>query len=96
MNNDLEMARFCLEHRDRAGPNQNHVDEYKTVIAATAEPGYVDTMPLLLEYGAVLKRSRAIVLAAEERELGMVRFLLNRGADVDKAGVAGWCGGSTG
>ncbi|EYE90702.1 ankyrin repeat domain-containing protein, partial [Aspergillus ruber CBS 135680] len=84
-NNDLKMAQFCLEHG--ADPNRNRVDEYKTVIAATAELGYVDMVALLLEYGAVLKGSGAIVLAAEEGEIEMVRFLLERGADVDEVGV---------
>lgn len=81
-NNNLEMARFCLEHG--ADPNRNRVDEYKTVIAATAELGYVDMVALLLEYGAVLKGSGAIILAAEEGEVEMVRFLLKMGADVDE------------
>ena len=84
-NNNLEMARFCLEYG--ADPNRNRVDEYKTVIAATAELGYVDMVALLLEYGAVLKGSGAIILAAEEGEVEMVRFLLKMGADVDEVGV---------
>lgn len=84
-NDNLEMARFCLEHG--ADPNQNRVDEHKTVIAATAELGYVDMVALLLEYGAVLQGSGAIILAAEEGEVEMVRFLLKMGADVDEVGV---------
>lgn len=84
-NNNLPMARFCLEHG--ANPNRNRVDEYKTVLAATAELGYVDMVALLLDYGAVLKGSGAIVLAADEGEVEMVKFLLERGADVDEVGV---------
>ncbi|KAJ9643485.1 hypothetical protein H2199_004164 [Coniosporium tulheliwenetii] len=82
---DNEWAKFCLQNG--ANPNLNMVDEFKPGLAATAERGITDMVSLLLEHGAWLKGSGAIVLAAEAGKKDMVRFLLEHGADIDEIGV---------
>lgn len=82
---DYEWAKFCLQNG--ANPNLNMVDGFKTVLAVTAESGTTDIVSLLLEHGAWLKGSGAIVLAAEAGRKDMVRFLLEHGADIDEIGV---------
>ena len=42
---------------------------------------------LLIEYGAKVQGSGAIVMAAEEGKVEMVRSLLGKGADVDEIGI---------
>ncbi|XXG99232.1 hypothetical protein Hte_005569 [Hypoxylon texense] len=81
----LDWAQFCLEHG--ANPNLNLVDNYKSVLCATAEKGYQAMAELLLQHGAWLQGSGALVVAAEAGQTKMVRFLLARGAPVDEIGV---------
>ncbi|KAF2654906.1 ankyrin [Lophiostoma macrostomum CBS 122681] len=80
-----EWAKWCLEKG--VDPNIDRVDEYKTVIAGTAENGHIDMVKLLLEHGAELNGSGAIVLAAEAGEKDMVDFLLKQGASINEIGV---------
>ncbi|OJJ33509.1 hypothetical protein ASPWEDRAFT_174912 [Aspergillus wentii DTO 134E9] len=82
---ECDRVRFCLKHG--ADPNLNRIEDYKTVLASAAEEGYIDITALLLEYGAVLNGSGALVLAAEDGKLEMVKYLLGRGADIDEVGV---------
>ena len=82
---DVKWTKLCLENG--ANPNMNKVDEFKSVLGATAESGHLDTATLLLEHGAWLHDSGAIVLAAEAGKEDMVRFLLEKGADVNEIGV---------
>ena len=79
---DLEWTKLCLEHG--AHPNLNRIDERKSILGATAEAGHVETVALLMKHGAWLEGSGAIVLAAEAGKVDMVRFLLDRGADVNE------------
>lgn len=75
-------AKFCLEKG--ADPNYDKpVDEYKTILAGVAENGKVDIVALLLEHGARLKWSGAIVVAAEAGQTQVVKFLLEKGEDLD-------------
>ncbi len=83
--NDFEWTRMCLELG--SNPNLNLVDEHTTILAAVAERASVEMAQLLLEHGAWLKDSGAIVLAAEQGKLAMVKFLLEQGADIDEIGV---------
>ncbi|KAH9993925.1 ankyrin repeat-containing domain protein [Xylariaceae sp. FL0662B] len=83
--NCLDWARFCLERG--ANPNLNLVDGYKTILAATAENDHREMVELLLQHGAWLQGSGAIVLAAEAGQTEIVRFLLTRGAALDEIGV---------
>ncbi|ORY58856.1 ankyrin repeat-containing domain protein [Pseudomassariella vexata] len=83
--NNLEWARFCLEHG--ADPNMNKIDEYKHVLAAVAEEGHVQMAELLLQYGAKLEGSGAIAAAGETGRKEMVRFLLEKGASVNELSV---------
>jgi len=83
--NNLEWAKFCLEHG--ANPNLNMVDEYKTVLAAVAEDGNREVADLLVKHGAWVRGSGAIVLAGEAGKTEMVRFLLDNGADINEVGV---------
>ena len=82
---DFEWARLCLEHG--ADPNKNLVDEHKSILAAVAELASVEMAALLIQYGADVKGSGAIVMAAEEGKLKMVELLLEKGADVDQIGI---------
>ncbi len=65
----------------------NRVDYFKSVLAAAAESGHIEVIELLLQHGAQLKDSGAIVLAAEEGQVDMIRFLLKKGADINEIGV---------
>lgn len=47
----------------------------------------VEVADLLLQHGAKMEGSGAIVLAAEEGKLDMVKFLLEKGADIDEIGL---------
>ncbi|KAF2727348.1 ankyrin, partial [Polyplosphaeria fusca] len=83
---DYEWVKFCLENG--ANANFNRVDEYKTVLGAAAENGRMDVVQLLLDHGATVQGSGAIVLAAEAGNKEVVALLLERGADVNEVGVA--------
>lgn len=83
--NDLEWARLCLEHN--ADPNCNLVDEYMSVLATAAEVTCIEMVKLLVEHGASVKGSGAIVMAAQEGKLDVVQYLLDRGADIDEIGI---------
>lgn len=82
---DLEWAELCLAHG--ADPNRNLVDEYKSILAAVAEFSSVQMATLLVANGAKVKGSGALVLAAEEGKLDMVKYLLDQGADIDEVGI---------
>lgn len=82
---DFEWARLCLSRG--ADPNLNLVDEHKSILAGVAETASVDMARLLIEHGARVKGSGAIVIAAEEGKLDMVKLLLDEGADIDEIGI---------
>ncbi|KAL9130677.1 MAG: hypothetical protein Q9217_001204 [Psora testacea] len=83
--NDMEWTKLCLSRG--ANPNKNLVEEHKSVLAAVAEGASVEMAVLLIEHGAQVKGSGAIVMAAEEGKLDMVKLLLNKGADIDEIGI---------
>lgn len=74
----------CLEHG--ANHNLNKVDEFKSILAATAKCGSLETIALLLKHGALLQGSVAIVIATEAGKEDVVRYLLDQGADVNEIG----------
>ena len=82
---DFEWARLCLSRG--ADPNKNLVDEHKSILAAVAELASVEMAQLLIEHGANVKGSGAIVMAAEEGKPDMVKLLLNKGADINEIGI---------
>lgn len=82
---DFEWAKICLSHG--ANPNKNLYEEHKTILAAVAELASVEMAALLVENGAHVKGSGAIVMAAEEGKLKMVEILLENGADIDEIGI---------
>ncbi len=63
------------------------VDDSKYALAATAESSTVEIADLLLQYDAKLQGSGAIVLAAEQGKIEMVKFLLEKGADINEIGL---------
>lgn len=85
--NNIDWVRYCLEHG--ADPNKDLIEEYRTPLAAAAGNGNVEMVQLLLDYGAVIKGSGAIVVAAEEGHGDIVLLLLENGADIDEIGVEG-------
>ncbi|KAI0132942.1 ankyrin repeat-containing domain protein [Xylariales sp. AK1849] len=84
-NNNLDWAKFCLEHG--ANPNCNLIDEYKSVLAVTAEEDHLAMAELLIQHGAWVKGSGAIVLAADAGHTDMVQLLLAKDADVNEVGL---------
>lgn len=83
--NDLDWAKLCLDRG--ADPNQNLVGEHKSILAAVAELASVEMAALLIQHGAHVNRSGAIVMAAEDGKLDMVRSLLDKGADINEIGI---------
>lgn len=86
LRNDVEWTTLCLDHG--ANPNLHLVDEHKSLLAAVAELSSVEIARLLIERGgATVRGSGAIIMAAEEGKLDMLKFLLERGADVNEVGI---------
>ncbi|KAL5332651.1 ankyrin repeat-containing domain protein [Aspergillus crustosus] len=88
--NRLDWVKFCLEHG--ADPNRNLVDEYLSALSCAASTGSIEMVDLLLQHGARLKGSNAIVEAAIYGNLEMVKHLLLKGADIDEVGIEGPAG----
>lgn len=78
---DISWARFCLENG--ADPNLM-VAHSMCALAAAAGESTVEMADLLLQHGAKMDGSGAIVIAAENGKLDMVEFLLEKGADIDE------------
>ena len=83
--NDFDWARLCLDHG--ADPNRNLVDEHKSTLAAVAELASVEMAELLIQHGAHVKGSGALIMAAEEGKLDVVGLLLDKGADINEIGI---------
>lgn len=84
---DHEWTKLCLSRG--ADPNKNLAnDEHMSVLAAVAELASLESAKLLVEGGASVKGSGAIVMAAQEGKLNMVKFFLDKGADIDEIGIA--------
>ncbi|KAL3480408.1 ankyrin repeat-containing domain protein [Aspergillus californicus] len=88
--NRLDWVKFCLAHG--ADPNRNLVEEYLSALASAAYTGSFEMVDLLLQHGARLKGSNAIVEAAIYGNLEMVKHLLSKGADIDEVGIEGPAG----
>lgn len=82
---DMKWVELCLAHG--ADPNQNLVDEHKSILAAVAELVSIPIAALLVSHGAQVTGSGAIVVAAEEGKLQMVEYLLENGANIDEIGI---------
>ena len=73
------------------GANPNHTVEmqgHKTILACAA--GYSDenVVKVLLDHGAQLEASGALVLAAQKGKMENVKLLIARGADPNEMGIA--------
>lgn len=82
---EISWARFCLDNG--ADPNFHTIDDPMYLLAATAELSTVEMADLLLQHGARMEGSGAIVIAAEKGRINMVKFLLEKGADIDEIGL---------
>ncbi|KAL8684963.1 MAG: hypothetical protein Q9218_008052, partial [Villophora microphyllina] len=82
-----DFSKWLLEHG--ADPNSGHLMADSTsAITAAAERGRIDFADLLVvAYGAEVSGSGALVAAAERKHMDMVRWLLDRGAEIDEIGV---------
>ncbi|KAL4737223.1 ankyrin repeat-containing domain protein [Aspergillus similis] len=86
----LDWVKLCLEHG--ADPNRNVVQDGLTALACAAYTDSSEMVDLLLHHGAQLKGSNAIVEAAINGHLEMVKHLLSKGADIDEVGIKGPAG----
>lgn len=83
---DRDWTGFCL--RRGADPNKHLRDEHQTLLAAVAELVSIEMVKMLVEDGgAAVKGSGAIVMAAQEGKLDMVKYLLENGADINEVGI---------
>ena len=84
--NKHSLVKYALDKG--ADPNGNvECKSGQKVLACAA--GYSDTemVKLLLDYGAVLRDSGALILAAQNGKIENVEFLIARGANLEEIGV---------
>ncbi|KAL4860702.1 hypothetical protein BDV12DRAFT_181207 [Aspergillus spectabilis] len=83
----MDWVKFCLEHG--ADPNRNLMGDGLRPLACAAGAGNIEMVDLMLEYGARLEGSYALVEAAMYGHLEIVKHLLAKGADIDEVGIEG-------
>jgi len=77
------LVRFCLENG--ASPNEPiEMSGNLTPLACAARQYDEEMVRLLLDHGAQMKDSGALVFAAQEGKLATVKLLIARGADVNE------------
>ncbi len=86
---DYNWTKLCLDKG--ADPNKYKTEDHKSVLAVAPGEASVKVVELLLRYGAIMRNSGAIVIAAEEGRLEMVEYLLEKGASINEIGNA-WPG----
>lgn len=81
-----DFTKWLLDHG--ADPNSGHLlNDSTTAITAVAAQGRTDLADLLFQHHARLSGSGALAAAAEKKQLPMVRWLLDQGAEIDEIGV---------
>ncbi|KAL4874973.1 ankyrin repeat-containing domain protein [Aspergillus karnatakaensis] len=85
--NQLDRVEFCLEHG--ADPNRNLFQEYLSALACATETGNMKMVDSMIQHGAKVTGSNAIVQAAINENLDLLRYLLSKGADIDEIGIKG-------
>ena len=83
--NDIDFVKLCFSYG--ADPNRNLFEEDRTALAAIAEAASVEMVALLLDHGANLKNSGALVTAAAAGKIDTVEFLLAKGASINEMGI---------
>jgi ankyrin repeat protein len=83
----MDWVRFCLKHG--ADPNRNVISDGLRPLACAAGTGDMEMVDLMLEYGARLEGSYALVEAALFGHMEIVKHLLAMGADIDEVGIEG-------
>lgn len=81
----LNTAHFFLEHG--ANLNLSIVQDSVRSLAVAADKVLVNVAACSTKYRARVNDSGAIVLAAENRRMDMVKLLLKHGADIDEIGL---------
>ena len=82
----FDFTKWLLEHG--ADPNSGHLmADSTTALTAAAQQGRIDLSELLVQHNARLAGSGALAGAAENKHTDMVRWLLDRGAEIDDIGV---------
>ncbi|KAL8908083.1 MAG: hypothetical protein Q9171_005601 [Xanthocarpia ochracea] len=82
----FDFTKWLLEHG--ADPNSGHLmADSTTALTAAAQQGRIDLSELLVQHNATLSGSGALAGAAENKHIDMVRWLLDRGAEIDETGI---------
>ena len=82
---NFDWTNLCLRHG--ADPNKNLVNQHMSILAVVAERASTTMAQLLIDHGAHVKGSGAIVLAAGAGRLDMVKLLLANGANINEIGI---------
>ena len=82
VNRDLKMVKFLLEKG--ANPHHREICSDLGLLAYAAKNSSQDIMLALLEHGAQIPCSGALVMAAMEGHISVARLLLEKGADVNE------------
>lgn len=83
--NDIDFVKLCLAHGARTC--NADFEDYPAALAAIAEKASIEMAALWLEHGAELEGSGAIVAAAGAGKIDMVKYLLEKGANVNEATI---------
>jgi ankyrin repeat protein len=86
INNRVDLVRFLLEKG--ANPNQQYEFPFVSLLNKAASIGSLPIMQLLLDHGAVIPDSKALIGAAEEGRIEAAEFLLRSGAVLNE--VSRW------
>ena len=78
----VSLVRFLLSHG--ADPNANLRGQRHTALECAAYSASIPVLELLIDAGAQIRTRSALSIAAGEGRVDAVRYLLDRGADIDE------------